>query len=275
MLQYDVRVGGLDLDGTVFDDNKNISPRTVAAIRAACEKGVAVLPATGRFLKGLPESFVGLPGVRYALTSNGASVVELATGRKLVEQNLPDEMAAAVTEYLMGCDCMCNAFIGGCGWASDRLFPQLHEWYGESGLESYVRSFEHPDLSPLEIVRAHPGQVEKISAKFRSAADRDRAAEAIAAFGCEISNSFSDNIEVNAPGVDKGSGLIALARALGYGPENVMAIGDSNNDIAMLRKAGLGVAMGNATAETIAAADVVTLSNNEDGVAAALEKYLL
>lgn len=275
MKTYDIRVIGLDLDGTVLDDRKNISPRTMAAIQAACDKGVTVLPATGRFLRGLPELFAGMPGVKYALTSNGASVAELATGRPILQRNLPDDKAAAIMEMLMGFDCMCNSFIGGCGWASNQLFPHLHEWYGESGLESYIRSFEHPDLSPLEIVKAHPGQVEKVSAMFRNQDDRDKAILAVKACGCEISHSFDTNIEINAPGVDKGEGLIALAKVLGYGPENIMAIGDSNNDLAMIRKAGLGVAMGNATPPVLAAADAVTLTNNEDGVAAAIEKFVL
>lgn len=275
MKQYDIKVIGLDLDGTVFDDAKNISARTIAAIQAAAEKGVAVLPATGRFLVGLPESFVGLAGVKYALTSNGAVVTELATGRRLVSRMLPDNTAAEIMRVLAGFTCMANAFIDGRGYASNALFPHLGEWYGNTGLESYIRSFAHPDLSPLGIVQAHPGRVEKISAIFHDRAERDRAAAALRALPCEVCSSFSNNIEISAAGVDKGEGLLALARVLGYGPENVMACGDSSNDLAMIQKAGLGVAMANGSPAVREAADYITLSNNEDGVAAAIEKFVL
>ena len=77
----DIRLIALDLDGTVFDDEKRISPRTLAAIRAALDRGIDVLPATGRNAAGVPDAFMQMPGVRFALTSNGASVVELASGR--------------------------------------------------------------------------------------------------------------------------------------------------------------------------------------------------
>ena len=121
MKRYDIKVIGLDLDGTVFDDRKNISPRTIAAIQAAAQKGVAVLPATGRFLVGLPQSFVGLPGVQYALTSNGAVVTELATGKRLVSQMLPDDTAAEIMRILAGFSCAANAFIDDCGYASSAV----------------------------------------------------------------------------------------------------------------------------------------------------------
>ena len=76
----DIRLVALDLDGTVFNDKKEITPRTLAAIRNAVARGVAVLPATGRTASGIPAAFTSIPGVRYALTSNGASVVDLQTG---------------------------------------------------------------------------------------------------------------------------------------------------------------------------------------------------
>ena len=275
MKRYDIKVIGLDLDGTVFDDRKNISPRTIAAIQAAAQKGVAVLPATGRFLVGLPQSFVGLPGVQYALTSNGAVVTELATGKRLVSQMLPDDTAAEIMRILAGFSCAANAFIDDCGYASSAVYAQLNEWYGNTGLESYVRSFLHPELSPLGIVQTHLGHVEKISGIFHSVEERNRAAAALSALPCEVCSSFPNNIEISAKGVDKGEGLLQLARVLGWGPENVMACGDSSNDLAMIQKAGLGVAMGNASEDVKQAADYITLTNNEDGVAAAIEKFVL
>ena len=84
----DIRLVALDLDGTVFNDEKEITPRTLEAIRAAIAKGVDVIPATGRVASGVPEAFLRIPGVRYALTSNGASVVELSTGKPLVNRRL-------------------------------------------------------------------------------------------------------------------------------------------------------------------------------------------
>lgn len=91
----------------------------------------------------------------------------------------------------------------------------------------------------------------------------------------ELASSLPRNMEVNAPGVTKGSGLLALAAHLGLTRAQTMAVGDSGNDRAMIEAAGLGVAMGNATDDIRKIADVTTDDNNHDGVAVAIEKYVL
>lgn len=96
----DIRLVALDLDGTVFNDKKEITPRTLAAIRNAVARGVAVLPATGRTASGIPAAFTSIPGVRYALTSNGASVVDLQTGQQLVKQPFATADALKIYDIL-------------------------------------------------------------------------------------------------------------------------------------------------------------------------------
>ena len=83
------------------------------------------------------------------------------------------------------------------------------------------------------------------------------------------------NLEINAPGVNKGMGLIQLGRLLGIEREEIMACGDGNNDLMMLKEVGFGVAMANGADEVKEVADYITLSNEEDGVAAAIEKFVL
>ena len=92
-----IKLVALDLDGTLFNDQKQITPRTRAAIEAALQQGVTVVPATGRAVCGVPEQITAIPGVRYALTSNGAAVVDLQTGQKLVD--LPFDAALALRVY--------------------------------------------------------------------------------------------------------------------------------------------------------------------------------
>ena len=115
-------------------------------------------------------------------------------------------------------------------------------------------------------------EIHTIVDQFRDAAWR--AIEA-ACPGMELTSSLPGNMEVNAPGVTKGSGLLALAAHLGLTRAQTMAVGDSGNDRAMIEAAGLGVAMGNATDDIRKIADVTTDDNNHDGVAAAIEKYVL
>lgn len=271
----DIRIVALDLDGTVFDDKKVIRPRTAAAINAALQKGVLVLPATGRPASGVPQEFLDWPGVCYALTSNGATVTELATGRKLVD--LPFDAALAVQLYdtLLPFGGMISIFIGGkCCTQKGRLAECAD--FLPANLTGYFRATraEKDDLRQTLLEHAH--EVEKFSILYPDDASRDAASRAAQQLGpVEITASLERNMEINAPGVSKGRGLLALAEHLGLDRNQVMAVGDSGNDRTMLEMAGLGVAMGNAAPEIKALANAVTDDNNHDGVAAAIEKYVL
>ena len=276
MSRYDIRLIALDLDGTVFDDQKHISPRTLRAIRAALDRGVDVVPATGRQAGGVPAEFLHMPGVRYALTANGASVVELAGGRSIVRLPFADALARQVLRAAYPFGGVIGVFIDG-GCYGDAASAARVENTCPPELLPYVRASRHVVDDLPAYMAAHSGQVEKFSILYRDAATQRAAWAAVAAAcpGVELTSSMANNMEVNAPGVNKGRGLLALAQELGLARSQVMACGDSGNDLAMIRLAGLGVAMGNATPEVRAAADAVTLDNNHDGVAHAIETFVL
>ena len=267
----DIRLIGLDLDGTVFDDAKHISPRNLAAIEAAVQAGLIVLPATG-----VPQAFTGIPGVHYALISNGASVVDMRTGEHIVDQPFSLEDSLRVYDVLKPFGGVFSLFVGGKSYAT-KADNDLIDVLVPENMRDYFRKtrIEVPDLRT--VLQEKVGQVEKFSVMYSKVELRDEAWRAVLA-ACpdvEATTSLGSNIELNAPGVTKGSGLLALAEKLGLRRDQVMAVGDSGNDLSMIEDAGLGVAMGNATPEILAAADAVTADNNHDGVALAIEKYAL
>lgn len=271
-----IRLVALDLDGTVFNDQKEITPRTLEAIRAALEKGVDVLPATGRTVTGVPRQFIEIPGVRYALTSNGATVVNLQTGEKLVNLTFDADLAQRTFDVVEPFGGMLSIFIDGQSYTTVENARSSLEMV-PANLREYFRTTrkEVPDMHL--IMQQHPHEIEKFSILYPTEEVRDAAWQAVAA-ACpelEIASSIERNMELNAPGVSKGPGLMALARRLGLTRDQVMAVGDSGNDRTMVELAGLGVAMGNATPEIQQVADVITADNNHDGVAEAIEKYVL
>ena len=270
-----IRLIALDLDGTVFDDQKRISPRTLAAIQAALEQGVMVLPATGRNLRGVPKEFLEMPGVRYALTSNGATVSVIATGRRLVNLPFDPVQAQKVYDAVQPFDCMMSIFIDGDAYTS-RENDARTEQYAPPELLPYFRNSRHVVDDIHAFMQAHADGIEKFSILYKDEATRDAAwAAATAAAPVEATTSVALNLELNAPGVNKGRGLMTLAKELGLAPEQVMACGDSGNDLEMVRMAGLGVAMANATEPVKAVAKYITADNNHDGVAQAIEKFVL
>ena len=271
-----IRLVALDLDGTVFNDQKEITPRTLEAIRAALQKGVDVLPATGRTVVGVPRQFIEIPGVRYALTSNGATVVDLQTGEKLVNLTFDADLAQRTFDVVEPFGGMLSIFIDGQSYTTVENARSSLEMV-PANLREYFRTTRHevPDMHLM--MQQHPHEIEKFSILYPTEEIRDAAWQAVAA-ACpelEIASSIERNMELNAPGVSKGPGLMALARRLGLTRDQVMAVGDSGNDRTMVELAGLGVAMGNATPEIQHVADVITADNNHDGVAEAIKKYVL
>ena len=269
-----IRLIALDLDGTVFNDRKEITPRTVAAIQAAIARGVAVVPATGRTVSGLPQQFLSIPGVRYLLVSNGACVVDRETGQKLVYQPFDVATALPLFEALDPLGGVQSIFIDGECYTTPESIARC-EGTVPDNLLNYFRNDRIVVQDMHKTLLEHAHEVEKFSIIYATEAEQQAAWQVAAAFAAEPTSSLPRNLELNAPGVTKGSGLLALADALGLQRDEVMAVGDSGNDLAMIRAAGLGIAMGNATGEVKQAADAITLDNEHDGVAVAIERYVL
>lgn len=269
-----IRLVGLDLDGTVFDSRKRISPRTAQAIGRACAMGVQVLPATGRPENGVPAQFLAIPGVQYALTSNGARVVDLREKRTVVSQLMTVQQGLEAIRAMARYDASVDVFWQGKAYADPENLRRAVE-NADPSMRPYIKNSRTvvPDMAAW-LAEQSEGP-EKISMFFARVSQREEAQRQAEAMGLEVTSSLPTNLELNAGGVNKGRGLLALAKALGFAREQVMACGDSGNDAAMLKAVGLGVAMGNATPDILAAADAVTDTNDRDGVAKALERFVL
>ena len=128
----------------------------------------------------------------------------------------------------------------------------------------------------MEMLRRSTKGLDKVQVLFADMEERSAAWEDLLSVReLELVGSLGYNIEINAAGVNKGSGLVNLGRLLGIKREEIMACGDGDNDLLMLREVGFGVAMANGVEQVKEAADYITLSNEEDGVADAIERFAL
>lgn len=272
-----IKMIGLDLDGTVFNDNKEISEENKAAIREAAAQGIIVLPATGRPLRGLPKAMLEIEGIHYAVTSNGGAVYDLNSQKAIYEDCIPNEEAKQLVSVLNAVDGLVEVYIDGVCYAQQsRLEHALTYPLSKPFLEYIWKSRERQeDLEAF--LTADGGNVQKMHLLFGSTKERQRAFEMIAPYEADlaVTSAMSLNIEINKKSADKGNGLIALGKILGIQKEEIMACGDAGNDLAMMQKVGFAVAMGNAEPEIKAAADYVTLTNEENGVAYAIRKFAL
>lgn len=269
-----IRLIAVDLDGTVLNDRKQLTPRTAAALTEAAARGVEIVPATGRTAAGLPAELLALPGVHYAITSNGARMMDLASGRAVRELYLARETALAAFDILARYDCVTDLFQDGRGYTTEANRAASYRFVPDN-LRDYVLNTRTvlPDLRAF--IASQERGIEKLTIFFLDEDERRRAWAEVAALGVDVVSSLPLNMEINAAGVDKGAGLLALAEQLDLPASALMACGDGGNDTAMVAAAGLGVAMANAFPEVKAAARYVTASNNEDGVARAVETFVL
>lgn len=272
-----IRMIGLDLDGTLLTTDKVLTEHTKEVLRKAIDQGVVVLPATGRPLTGVPREMLEFPGIRYAVTANGARIVDIQEERTLYEELVSYENGRKVLEICGKYDALLEVYYNGVGYAEERGLKRIRDFVPKAPMAAYIENTRKPVKNVIEMYNQKKSPTDKVQAIFASETDCKKAWKEVEDLisDIEITGALCNNIEVNAKGVNKGKALLMLGKILGIKREEIVAFGDGLNDTVMLQEVGFGIAMDNAIEAVKAAADEVTLSNDEEGVAVAIEKYVL
>ena len=282
----DIRIIALDLDGTLLDSEKRLSVVNRAALERAAEKGVLIVPTTGRFFGMMPPAVRDLPFVRYAITINGAQVYDRETDTAIVRDEIPLDMALGVMELLDRYDVIYDCYRQNWGWMTAALQEKAADYATNEHYLKMVREFRKPvpELKAHLKATANDGDVQKIMLFARNTQVSDLSSQVLDAIRLELAARFPEikvtsstwnNIELNIRTAHKGNALKRFAEHLGLGLANCMAFGDGMNDFTMVEAAGLGVAMANAEPEVKRVAKWIAPSNDDDGVAAGLEEWVL
>ena len=249
----EIRLIAADMDGTLLDDEKRIPEENLRAFRACAAQGIEIVPATGRTMRGLPDELRNLPGVHYAILTNGAQVVDLAKNEIIDSCRIPVALAEKIMMMARTSsdEIMYDVYVGGIGYTMRRTRDTV------------------PDN--IAYLKERGQDAEKINMFFRDMDARKRMREELSKLpGILVSSSIPNNLEINAEGADKGGALLRLAARLGIARESTMGFGDGENDLSMIRMAGIGVAMENGHESVKEEADNITKTNNEAGVAKAI-----
>ena len=279
----DIRIIALDLDGTLLDSEKRLSEVNRAALARAAEKGVLIVPTTGRFFGMMPPAVRDLPFVRYAITINGAQVYDRETDTAIVRDEIPLDRALQVMEVLDRYDVIYDCYRQNWGWMTAALQDKAADYATNEHYLKMVREFRKPvpELKAHLRATAADGDVQKVML-FAPNRERSTAIDCLRKLSDELAAKFPEikvtastwnNLELNIKTAHKGNALKRFAEHLGFGLGNCMAFGDGMNDFTMVEQAGLGVAMANAEPEVKRVAKWIAPSNDEDGVAAGLEKW--
>lgn len=271
-----IKLIALDLDGTLLNSEKELSPANEKALRDCIAKGIYIVPATGRTVDGIPNMILDIPGVRYAITANGAMVEDLFQKKVIDHRLLTCQQALEILHYAESCKAMYDPYIERRGISEARFMDHLDDYGLSPQIQQLVRRTRDTVPNIIEHVKTQNKPVEKINLFFGDEGERQRVRKELEKRNdIVVSSSLYNNLEINAVGATKGDGILRLASYLNLKPEETMAFGDGGNDYSMIQKAGIGVAMGNGEPGLKEIADYVTLTNDEDGVAAAIEKLVL
>lgn len=263
-----------DLDGTLLRNDKRLSPANRAALERASAQGCQVVLATGRSYASLPPELRTLPFLRYFIFMNGAKVYDLKSDRVLYRAEIDGETAERLLDLLEPLDLSVDCYQQDRGYIDQRYYQRLDYYITDPIAREHSRRSRTPLADFRSTVRAG-GSVQKFQCFFPHPELTPAVVERLQREfpQLEISSSLPSNLEINAPGANKGAGLLALCRELDMTPADAVAFGDGTNDLTMLRQAGIGVAMGNADPEVLASADQIAPSNQEDGVAQVLSQW--
>jgi 5-amino-6-(5-phospho-D-ribitylamino)uracil phosphatase len=245
MEKQNIKLVALDMDGTLLNKAGEISEENRRAIKEAENEGVFVVLSTGRSYATCSDFAKSMELQSYLITVNGSEIYD--NQGKLVERNIVDSESI---QWM---------------WELSQTHG-THFW--AISCDNIYRA-EMPE-------KIHDSQWLKFGFDTNDESIRQIIMDELVSKGTfEISNSSPTNIEVNAMGVNKAKAIKLVCSLLDISMENVMAVGDSLNDLAMISEAKMGVAMGNAQEIVKEKADWITATNEEDGVAKAIRKWVL
>ncbi|MEQ6378253.1 Cof-type HAD-IIB family hydrolase [Bacillaceae bacterium S4-13-56] len=242
----DIRLIALDMDGTLVNDEHEVSQENRQAIKRAEDNGIHVILSTGRSLMNARDTAESIGISSYIITLNGGEIYN--SKLELIERTpLSAEHVLRFWEMKEEHNIFFWSSTVQGMFNSKRLFDQPIDSY-----EWLKFGFDIPDDAVRQVILDELVENKEL----------------------EVTNSSPTNIEINAAGVNKAAALKKVTNWLEITMDHVMAVGDSINDLAMIREAGFGVAMGNAQEIVKKEADWVTETNNDHGVARAIEKVL-
>lgn len=272
----DIRCIALDLDQTTLDKTGRLSAGNRKALEYAISKGVHIIIASGRAFAALPQDVVSIPGIAYAITSNGAAIYHVPTGRRLHSYTLNPRSVFDILRLTAGEPVVYEAFVDGQTYA-DAAYVADPVGHGAMPQAIFhIQSTRRPVADISAFIRQHVTQLDSLDLVVPNETEKARIWNLLREHVPDIyiTSSVQQLIEISHRDAGKHSGVRYVADLLKLSPAQIAAFGDGDNDADMLSYVGCGVAVANASPACLAAADYVTLHHSQDGVAHGIYEIL-
>ena len=289
-----IKLAALDLDGTTLRPNGTLSDRTKNALENCLRHGIEIVIASGRAYATLPDEVLAVRavgcadvsdktvmnevsrGIRYAITSNGAAVNEVPSGKRLWAKCLSMKAVEHILNVEEGELAAMETFVDGVPYAGEDYVRNPERWGCPSSSVGYVKNTRRPVADIRKFILEHRDRLDSIDFICGDMNLKQRLEKRILAEAEDVyaTASVPHLLELSAAG-GKGAGLRTVCELTGILPEETAACGNADNDADMLLISGIGAAVADATPGCLDAADIVIGTNREDGVAEFLEKLVL
>ena len=275
-MKKEYKVIALDMDGTALTDQKVIDEETKEAIHVALMAGKEVVFCTGRSYAEMREVLQDFPDMHYLCGENSALIYDLVHKRPVKMASVSYEYIEKIFELIKGRDIMPLIFSGGEAYVNEGQSLRL-EHYEIGWLQPGIIKVGTIVANAFEEIKKNHGNIEKICLFHTSVEERAKTWEMLnkANLPLTYANSEVSSLEITPLNMDKSKGLEFLGETLEIPVEEMIMVGDADNDLPALKKAGLAVAMGNANEHVKEIAHVQVADNNHHGCAEAIYKYLL
>jgi hypothetical protein len=269
-----IKLIATDLDGTLMStDHLTVSPRTVDALKKAHIKGVKIAIATGRPLALVDNVISQVPFVDYVIYSNGACVYDLQSKKIIYSNLIPNKDSVGLINFFLENKVFFEIYVEGKSYyqlGTEELFVKVafpQEFVDEvaktmTGCENLVEFLGDSDVEKITLYSVKNEDFEKFKKEFLL-------------YNMSVASSFVGNLEATVGTADKGEAVKGICDVMGITADNCMTFGDAGNDTPMLKFAKYSFAMANGTDECKASAKHIAKSNGEDGLAIAVEEYVL
>ena len=269
-----IKLVAFDLDGTLFNDKKEITTETFKALEDAANMGIEIVPATGRFWNAIPENIKDMKFVRYVISLNGAEIADVKEMKSLASFTIPIQRAETMCRVFDELPALYDFVAGGQGYMRRELYERIPEMMIGEWQVKIMQDMRLPVDDIYAVLNQQTG-VQKMQIYTLDKTLRENLLRSLPHVFPNVlfTSSVPNNIEINDPKANKGDGLKFLAEYLGIPIESTLAFGDGLNDMSMIESAGTGAAMSNGIPELKAIADYIAPDNNHDGVAEGVRKF--
>jgi len=270
-----IKLVASDLDGTLLNKNKEITPRLFDALKKLDELGIYFVPSTGRPFGTVPKAIKELPFLKYVITSNGAAIYDAAEQKNIIENFLTPEAVDAVIKIAKELPVITEYFIEGKAYIAKDIYDDLAPFNLTESHVTYIKNSRTPVEDFWNEMKRNNTVLENINLVFADMELRKEIWDRLKALGlASVTAATTKNIEITSLFATKAKALEKLCEVLGFTRENVLAMGDGDNDMPMIEFAGIGVAMANGEDHIKGAADIIADDCDDFGAAKILEQII-